>query len=187
MTGRTNEAQPAAVSEGAKQAGEIWRRWSWVERTVWTERMLTALEQGVKGGRWFSLMDKVTDPKTLGRGFEQVKANDGAAGVDRQSVEDFERNLSQNLKHLSEQLRDGTFQPQPVRRVWIAKLGSRKSGRWESRRFGIGWCKRRCGWCWNRSLNGTLPSTVTDFGPTGDARTPCDAWMTCSSRVHVDR
>ena len=65
MTDRTNEAQPAAVSDGAKQAGEIWQRWSWVERTVWTERMLTALEAGVKGGKWFSLMDKVTDPKTL--------------------------------------------------------------------------------------------------------------------------
>jgi RNA-directed DNA polymerase len=86
--------------------------------------MLTALEQGVKGGKWFSLMDKVTDPKTLWRGFEQVKANQGAAGVDRQSVEDFERHLIKNLKQLSEQLRDGTFQPQPVRRVWIPKPGS---------------------------------------------------------------
>ena len=124
MTDRTNEAQPAAVSEGAKQVGEIWQRWSWVERTVWTERMLTALEQGVKGGKWFSLMDKGTDPKTLWRGFEQVKANQGAAGVDRQTVEDFERNLIQNLKQLSEQLRDGTFRPQPVRRVWIPKPGS---------------------------------------------------------------
>ena len=126
MTDRTNEEQPAAVSEGAKQAGEIWQRWSWVERTVWTERMLTALEQGVKGGKWFSLMDKVTDPKTLWRGFEQVKANDGAAGVDRQTVEDFERNLTQNLKELSEQLRAGTFQPQPVRRKWIDKMGSQE-------------------------------------------------------------
>jgi len=124
VTARTNEAEPAAVSDGAKQAGEIWQRWSWVERTVWTERMLTALEQGVKGGQWFSLMDKVTDPKTLWRGFEQVKANDGAAGVDRQSVEDFERQLMKNLKDLSEQLRDGTFRPQPVRRVWIPKPGS---------------------------------------------------------------
>ena len=124
MTDRTNAAEPAAVSDGAKQAGEIWQRWNWVERTVWTERMLTALEQGVKGGKWFSLMDKVTDPKTLWRGFEQVKANDGAAGVDRQSVEDFERHLSQNLKQLSAQLRDGTFGPQPVRRVWIPKPGS---------------------------------------------------------------
>lgn len=124
MTDRTNEAEPAAVSAGAKQAGEIWQRWRWVERTVWTERMLTALEQGVKGGKWFSLMDKVTDPKTLWRGFEQVKANQGAAGVDRQSVEDFERQLMKNLKDLSEQLRDGTFHPQPVRRVWIPKPGS---------------------------------------------------------------
>jgi RNA-directed DNA polymerase len=86
--------------------------------------MLTALEQGVKGGKWFSLMDKVTDPKTLWRGFEQVKANDGAAGVDRQTVEDFERNLIGNLKQLSEQLRAGTFEPQPVRRKWIDKVGS---------------------------------------------------------------
>jgi len=124
VTDRTNEEPPAAVSDWAKQAGEIWQRWSWVERTVWTERMLTALEQGVKGGKWFSLMDKVTDPKTLWRGFEQVKANDGAAGVDRQSVEDFERDLIKNLKQLSEQLRDGTFHPQPVRRVWIPKPGS---------------------------------------------------------------
>ena len=126
MTDRTTEAQPTAVSEGAKQAGEIWQRWSWVERTVWTERMLTALEQGVKGGKWFSLMDKVTDPKTLWRSFEQVKANHGAAGVDRQTVEDFERDLMKNLKQLSEQLRAGTFQPQPVRRKWIDKLGSKE-------------------------------------------------------------
>ena len=126
MTDRANEAKPAAVSEGAKQAGEIWQRWNWVERTVWTERMLTALEQGVKGGKWFSLMDKVTDPKTLWRGFEQVKANDAAAGVDRQSVEDFERHLIQNLKQLSEQLRARTFQPQPVRRQWIDKPGSKE-------------------------------------------------------------
>jgi RNA-directed DNA polymerase len=126
VTDRTTEEQPAAVSEGAKQAGEIWQRWSWVERTVWTERMLTALEQGVKGGKWFSLMDKVTDPKTLWRGFEQVKANQGAAGVDRQTVEDFERDLMKNLKQLSEQMRAGTFQPQPVRRKWIDKLGSQE-------------------------------------------------------------
>src|SRR5262245_30153599 len=86
--------------------------------------MLTALEQGVKGGKWFSLMDKVTDPKTLWRGFEQVKANDGAAGVDRQSGEEVEGQLIKNLKQLSEQLRAGTFQPQPVRRVWIPKPGS---------------------------------------------------------------
>jgi len=124
VTDRTTEAQLAAVSEGAKQAGEIWQRWSWVERTVWTERMLTALEEGVRGGKWFSLMDKVWRQRTLWAAFQQVAANDGAAGVDHQTVEDFERNLSPNLQRLSEQLREGTYQPQPVRPVWIPKPGS---------------------------------------------------------------
>ena len=34
-------------------------RWFWAEPAVWTERMLTALEEGVKGGRWYCLWDKV--------------------------------------------------------------------------------------------------------------------------------
>jgi RNA-directed DNA polymerase len=40
-------------------------RWRWVEPAVWTDRMLTALETGVKGGVWFSLMDKVESPRAL--------------------------------------------------------------------------------------------------------------------------
>ena len=44
------EAQLAKVSERTKQAGEIRLRWKWVEPSVCTDRMLTALEQGVKGG-----------------------------------------------------------------------------------------------------------------------------------------
>jgi len=36
-----------------------------VEPKVWTERMLTALVQGVKGGKWFSLIDKVHPERTL--------------------------------------------------------------------------------------------------------------------------
>ncbi len=43
----------------AKQAEDIRARWTWVEPTVWTDRMLKALEKGVKGGVWFSLIDKV--------------------------------------------------------------------------------------------------------------------------------
>ena len=59
MRDKDEEEQPAGVPEEAKQAGEILARWSWVEPCVWTERMLTALERGVKGGMWFSLIDKV--------------------------------------------------------------------------------------------------------------------------------
>jgi len=55
---RQTEDQPTPVSRaprGTKPAGEIRDRWSWVEPSVWTERMLTALENGVRGGRWHSL------------------------------------------------------------------------------------------------------------------------------------
>ena len=126
MTDRTKEAEPAGVSETTKQAGEVRTRWAWAEPTVWTERMLTALEQGVKGGKWYSLMDKVYALRTLQRGFEQVKANGGAAGVDHQAVEQFERHLTKNLQQLSTQLQEDQYRPLPVRRVWIPKPGSRE-------------------------------------------------------------
>jgi RNA-directed DNA polymerase len=54
------EIKPAGVPEEAKQAGETQGRWPWVEPSVWSERMLTALETGVKGGKWYSLIDKVS-------------------------------------------------------------------------------------------------------------------------------
>ena len=126
MTDREKEDQPAAVSEETKQAGEIRARWAWVEPSVWTERMLTALEQGVKGGKWFSLMDKVYALANLRAAFAEVKANGGAAGVDHQTVEMFERHLEENLAQLCQSLRDGSYRPQAVRRVWIPKPGSRE-------------------------------------------------------------
>jgi len=88
--------------------------------------MLTALEQGVLGGKWFSLMDKVYALRTLRRAFERVKANEGAAGIDHVTVEEFERHLEANLEKLSRSLRDGTYRPQAIRRVWIPKPGSKE-------------------------------------------------------------
>jgi RNA-directed DNA polymerase len=124
VTEGTTQATPAAVSQETKQAGEIRSRWDWVEATVWTERMLTALEQGVKGGKWFSLMDKVYSLANLRVAFAKVKARGGAAGVDQQTIKKFERHLEQNLDKLSCQLREDSYQPQAVRRVWIPKPGS---------------------------------------------------------------
>jgi Retron-type reverse transcriptase len=86
--------------------------------------MLTALEVGVKGGIWFSLIDKVYKPGNLRAAFAQVKANQGAAGVDRQTIEMFEANLETNLSKVSQQLADNSYRPQAVRRHWIAKPGS---------------------------------------------------------------
>ena len=65
MNERPREEQPAPVPEGATQAGGVRVRWAWAEPAVWSERMLEALEEGVKGGKWFSLIDKVIAPRTL--------------------------------------------------------------------------------------------------------------------------
>jgi len=101
------------------------RDWEWVEASIWTDRMLTALGNGVKGGRWFSLIDKVYAEKTLLAAWQRVAKNRGAAGVDKVSVNRFDGRASKYLKELSEELRDGRFRPQPVRRVHIPKAGGK--------------------------------------------------------------
>jgi RNA-directed DNA polymerase len=92
-----------------------------VEDTVWTERMVSALVNGVKGGRWYSLMDKVFAPDTLDAAWERVSANEGAAGVDGQSIKRFEARAELYLTELSTALRNGSYRPQPIRRVEIPK------------------------------------------------------------------
>jgi RNA-directed DNA polymerase len=120
------ETKPEAVPDRATRDGEILLRWSWVELRVWTERMLTALEEGVKGGKWFSLIDKIHPVRTLRAAFSQVAANKGAAGVDHVTVEIFEHRLEENLKKLSEELRSGKYQPQQIRRHYIPKPGTQE-------------------------------------------------------------
>jgi len=83
--------------------------------------MVSALENGVKGGRWYSLMDKVCAPATLAAAWEKVWANAGAAGVDRQSIERFEAREDLYLAELAAALRDGSYRAQPIRRVDIPK------------------------------------------------------------------
>jgi RNA-directed DNA polymerase len=83
--------------------------------------MLTALEQGVKGGRWYTLMDKVCALSTLRAAFARVRANRGAAGVDHVTVAMYAARLEPNLAALSQSLRDGTYRPHAIRRHWIPK------------------------------------------------------------------
>ena len=54
---------------------------------VWTERMLETLERGIKGGKWYSLMDKVCRQGNLESALKQVCRNKGSAGIDGQSTE----------------------------------------------------------------------------------------------------
>jgi RNA-directed DNA polymerase len=83
--------------------------------------MLAALEKGVKGGKWFSLIDKVYRLETLERAWQRVASRGGAGGVDGQSLESFGRRAPEYLKELSEALRKGEYQAQAVRGVKIPK------------------------------------------------------------------
>jgi RNA-directed DNA polymerase len=99
-----------------------------VEASIWTERMLAALQSGVKGGKWFSLIDKVYRPETLARAWQRVASRGGAGGVDGQSLESFGRHAGEYLKELSEALRTGSYRAQAVRGVKIPK----GAGQWRS-------------------------------------------------------
>jgi RNA-directed DNA polymerase len=88
--------------------------------------MVTALIEGVKGGRWFTLSDKVMALRTLRAAWNDVQANHGAAGVDHVTIAQFGVHLDANLTQLSEQLRTNTYRPRAIRRVFIEKPGSRE-------------------------------------------------------------
>ena len=113
---------PARATQGAEIQGQ---NWSWVEATVWNERMLAALGNGVKGGKWFSLIDKVYRIETLQAAWKKVTANGGAAGVDGQSVKQFASRAEIYLEELEQTLRSGQYRPEPIRRVEIPKGGGK--------------------------------------------------------------
>jgi RNA-directed DNA polymerase len=102
-----------------------------VEASVWTKPMLAALENGVKacpelsrrGGKWFSLMDKVYALPTLQAAWQQVRKNKGSHGVDEMSIERFAVKQEQYLLELQQALKEGNYQPLPVKRVFIPKAG----------------------------------------------------------------
>lgn len=115
------EEQPTAVPTGAKQGGEVQKKWGWAEPGVWTERMLTALESGVKGGKWFSLIDKVQSGNNLRAAALRVIRNKGSAGVDHISTEQYSRRLEGNLEELQREIQTGEYRPNAVKRVMIPK------------------------------------------------------------------
>lgn len=108
----------------AKQGREVPPQWAWTEASVWTKRMLATLETGVKGGKWFSLVDKVWKMENLQSALRQVVRNGGAAGVDGKSAEQYLRKSPTRLLQVQAWLKAGQYTPRPVKRVWIPKLGS---------------------------------------------------------------
>ena len=121
----TSTGQESTGSADKAKRGAEGQDWSWVEASVWTDRMVSALGNGVKGGRWYTLMDKVYAPATLEAAWAKVRANKGAAGVDGVSVERFAARAEHYLAELSTALRTGSYRPQPVKRVAIPKADGR--------------------------------------------------------------
>jgi len=67
------------------------------------------------------LFDHLCSTLYLGVGFELVRTNRGAPGIDGVSIQDFEANLDEELSQLQQELATWTYQPSPVRRVEIPK------------------------------------------------------------------
>ena len=115
---------PEQVPRLATPTGET-DPYGWVERSVWTERMVGCLQRGgPDGGKWFSLHDKVFATKTLAAGFARVLANRGAPGVDGVTVDLFGQHLAHEIHRLQTAWQAGTYRPDAVKRVWIPKPGS---------------------------------------------------------------
>lgn len=109
-------------------SGDDLLAWAWTEPSVWTNSMLTTLERSsVRGGKWHSLIDKVYKPENLYSAYREVAANKGAPGADHVTIEDFTATLVRNLNKLEQQLRDGSYRPQSIKRVHIPKPGTNET------------------------------------------------------------
>jgi RNA-directed DNA polymerase len=75
-----------------------------------------------------SLIDKVYKRKNLEIAWDRVRANQGAGGVDGESIEAFGEKLEERLTRLQDELRTGSYTPRPVRQQRIPKVG--KPGEW---------------------------------------------------------
>src|SRR5262245_45947336 len=119
-----NRAATVAGTSSPPQAADIRDRWWWVEHSIWTDRMLTRLEQSEPNTKWFRLWDKVLLQRNLQAAFWAVWRNDGALGVDSQTVKQFDQQSEGELARLREELQNKRYRRQPARRVWIPKPGT---------------------------------------------------------------
>jgi RNA-directed DNA polymerase len=83
--------------------------------------MLMALDNGVKGNKWFSLIDKVYNAQTLNQALINVMKNKGAAGIDKVTVKRFFKNKDIYIKEIEESIKLDKYEPSPIRRVEIPK------------------------------------------------------------------
>lgn len=126
----TRNQTPPPVPEKATRVGGS-RGWQWgtlalsqESLLVWTERMLEALERGNDKRKWHTLRDKVSNPKTLELALQAVVVNAGAPGPDGITTRMVAARAEEEVALIERLLKEGRYQPQAVKRVWIEKTGS---------------------------------------------------------------
>lgn len=102
---------PLGLHEGTVSIREWWK---------WTLSRIG----GSNMRKWYSLIDKVYARDNLHLAFKRVKANNGAPGIDGETVKDFQACFEENLAAIHAELKTNTYQPSPVRRVEIEKEGN---------------------------------------------------------------
>ena len=121
---RKQRVMSETASEAIHSTDTMPEQWEWVERSVWTDNMLNALETRGEERKWYSLMDKVYDPSNLHMAYKKVMSNKGAAGIDGIDLKRYTRKLDHNQDVLHRELRLGSYRPKAVKRVYIDKAGS---------------------------------------------------------------
>ena len=88
--------------------------------------MLDTLERGIKGSKWFSLIDKVWKMENLQSAAEKVARGKSRKKPDGRKCHRYLEQSPKHLPPLQAKLKDGSYQPRPAQRVWIPKLGSKE-------------------------------------------------------------
>src|SRR5437763_12690927 len=97
------------------------------DKTRELQRALYRAAKASASRRFHALYDKVSRKDILARAWREVRANAGAAGVDGQTVSAIEQyGVDQFLEELAADLKQGSYRPQPVRRVFIPKADGRQ-------------------------------------------------------------
>ena len=131
----------------AKQGREVPPRWDWTEASVWTERMLATLERGIKGGKWFSLMDKVWKMENLQRA--AAKGGCGQKLKESRRTPSCRQYAEQSSPHdchaLQRKLQSRPATgPSPRNGSGYPNWAAKNCDRWEYRRWKTGWWKWPC-------------------------------------------
>ena len=168
----------------AKQGREVPPQWEWTEAAVWTERMLATLERGIKGGKWYSLYDKVWKMENLQRAVAKVAAGQRAqrkrTGAD---VGAMPNKAPERLPQLQQMLKEGTLPTQTRATGLDTQAGKQRNATVrEYHRWKTEWWKWPCATCWNRYSSTPLPNTATDSDLDEEPRTRCGEWINCSKR-----